>query len=52
MGEMKNAYKVLDGKPERTRSLGRYTCRREALLKWILRKQDMSVWSGFIWLRI
>jgi hypothetical protein len=44
MGEKRNAYRILVGKPEGRRPLGR--------CKWILEKLDDVVWTGFIWLRI
>jgi hypothetical protein len=47
MGEMKNAYNILVGKPEGKRPLG-----RPRILKWILWKQGGAAWIGFIWLRI
>jgi hypothetical protein len=33
MREMKNAYKILDGKPEGKRPLGRPRCRREDTIR-------------------
>jgi hypothetical protein len=50
--EKKNAYKVLVGKSERKRPLGRPRHGWEDDIKWILEKLDGVVWSGFIWLRI
>jgi hypothetical protein len=41
MGDMSNAYRILDGKRE-----GR------VILKWILKKCGVRVWIGFMWLRI
>jgi hypothetical protein len=38
MAERKGAYRVLVGKPERKRSLGRPRHRWEGLLGWILKK--------------
>jgi hypothetical protein len=47
MGEMRNAYNILVGKPEGKRALG--TPRR----KWEYNtRMDVRVWTGFIWLRI
>jgi hypothetical protein len=42
MGEIRNVYKILGGKPEGNRPLGRPRCR------WKCSK----LWTGFIWLRI
>jgi hypothetical protein len=42
MGETRNAYRILVGKPEGKRPLGRSTLERE----------DGMVWTGSIWLRI
>jgi len=44
---MRHAYKILFGKPEGKRLLGRPGCRRQ-ILEWILRKQGGQVWTGFI----
>jgi hypothetical protein len=46
------AYRVLVGKPERKRPLGRLRHRREDIIKWIWEKYDAVDWTGFIWLRI
>jgi hypothetical protein len=46
MGEKRNAYRILVGKPEGKRRLGRPRCR------WVLEKKDGMVWTGLIWLRI
>jgi hypothetical protein len=50
-GEEKNAYRILGGKPERKRPLGRPRCRWEVMFKWILEKQDGVSWTGLIWPR-
>jgi len=39
MGERRGAYRLLVGKPERTRPLGRLRHRREIILKWFFRKR-------------
>jgi hypothetical protein len=48
MGEMRNAYNLLAGKPEDKRPLGRYRRRWEDNIRMDLGK----VSTGFIWLRI
>jgi hypothetical protein len=52
MGEKRNAYWLLVGKPEGKRVLGRSKRRWRIILKWILEEQDGVVRTGFIWLRI
>jgi hypothetical protein len=47
MGEMKNEYKILVGKPEGKRLLGRPR-RRWEILECILGKQGGKVWTGCI----
>jgi hypothetical protein len=42
MGEKRNTYRLLVGKPERKRPLG-----RPIILGWILER-----WTGLVWLRI
>jgi len=55
MGEMRNEYKILVGKPERKKPLGRPRCRWKGNIKMDLRG---IVWEGVnwmhrcIWLRI
>jgi hypothetical protein len=48
MGKKRNAYRILVGKPEGNRQLGR----PRIILKWILDTNDEMVWTGRIWLRI
>jgi hypothetical protein len=50
-GEKTNADKVLVGKGEGKRPLGRPK-KDGRILKWILKKLDGSVWTGFTWLGI
>jgi hypothetical protein len=52
MGEKRNAYSILVGKPEEKRSLGRPRSRWEVNIKLILKKQNTMIWTGLIWLRI
>jgi hypothetical protein len=50
-GEKRNAYRLLVGKPEGKRPLGRP--RREwIILEWILERWDGVMWTGLVWLRI
>jgi len=49
---MRGAYRVLLGKPEGKRALGRYRRRWEDNIKMDLREWDGGPWTGLIWLRI
>jgi hypothetical protein len=49
MGEKRNVYRILVGKPEGKRPLGRQSRRWVDSIKTIL---DGMVWIGLIWLRI
>ena len=51
MGEGKGVYRVLVGKAEGKRPLGTHLDGR-IILRWILRKWDVGVWTGLSWLRI
>jgi hypothetical protein len=44
-------YKVLVGKPEGKRPLGRPRCRWEDGIRMDLREIGLGVWIGFYWLR-
>jgi len=46
------AYMVLVGKPEGKNHLENQTVDGRIILKRIIRKWDLGVWTGFIWLRI
>jgi len=46
----RGVYRVLVGKPEGKRTLGRPIDGR-TLLRWIFRKWDVGVWTGLMWLR-
>jgi hypothetical protein len=52
MGKDRKVYKVLVGKPEGKRPLGRPKRRWEDGIRMDLRKTGCGVWSGFNWLRI
>jgi len=49
VGERKGVHRVLVGKLEGKRPLGRPRCRWEIILRWIFRKWDVSAWTGSIW---
>jgi hypothetical protein len=48
----RHAYKVIEGKFEGQRPLGRPSHEYEDDMKRIINKQVVSVWSGLNWLRI
>jgi hypothetical protein len=50
MGEKRNAYRLLVGKPEGKRSLGRP--RHRIILGWIMERWDRAMWTGLVWLWI
>jgi hypothetical protein len=52
MGEGRNVYRVLVGKPEEKSPLGRLRGRWEDGIKIDLRVIGWGVWSGFTWLRV
>jgi hypothetical protein len=52
MGEGGIVYRVLVGKPEGKRQLGRPRRRRQGGSKIDLREVGWGVWCGFAWLRI
>jgi hypothetical protein len=52
MGEKRGVYKVLVGRPEGKRPLGRSRCRWEGIIKMHLQKVRWGAWTGWIWLRI
>jgi hypothetical protein len=51
MGEMRNTYRLLVGKPEGKRPLGRPR-HRWVILGCILERWDRVMWTGLVWLRI
>ena len=46
MEERRSIYRVLERKREGNRPLGRPRHRWEDILRWILRKWDVEVWTG------
>jgi hypothetical protein len=52
MGEMRNAYSILAGKPEGKRPLGRHKHRWQDNIRMDLKEIGWEVWTGCIWLRI
>ena len=52
MGDRRGAYRVLVGKPEGRRPLGRARSDERIILKWIFETWDGEVWTGSIWLSI
>jgi hypothetical protein len=50
--ETRNAYRILAGKPEGKRPLGRPRCRWVDNIKINLREMGRMVWPGSIWLTI
>jgi len=51
MGESRGVYRVMVGKPEGKRPLGRPRLRWEDNIRWIFRKWDVWAWTGSVWLR-
>jgi hypothetical protein len=52
MGVRRVAYRVLVGKPEGRRTMGRPGRRWEDNIKAVFGKWDVGVWTGLGWLRI
>jgi hypothetical protein len=52
MREGRGVYRVLVGKPEGKRPVGRPRRRWRIILRPIFRKWDVGVWTGLSWLRI
>jgi hypothetical protein len=50
--EMKNLYQILVGIPKGMRPFGNRHKDRKFILKWILKKHSLRVWTGFNYLRI
>jgi hypothetical protein len=51
MWDRRGAHRVLEGKPEESRPLGRPGVDVRIILKWIFKKWDVT-WIGSMWLRI
>jgi hypothetical protein len=51
MGEGRDVYRVLVGKPEGKRQMGIPRCRWENNIKLDLQEVRCGVWTGLIWLR-
>ena len=51
MGGRRGTYRVLVGKPEGKRLLGRPRHRWEDNIRWIFRMWDVGLWTGSSWLR-
>jgi hypothetical protein len=52
MGEGRGAYRILVGRPEGRRPLGRHRRRCEDNIKMDLQEMGWGAWTGLIWLRI
>jgi hypothetical protein len=52
MGEGRGAYRILVGRPEGRRPLGRPRRRCEDKIKMDLQEVGWGAWTGLIWLRI
>jgi hypothetical protein len=52
MGEGRGAYRILVGRPEGRRPLGRPRLRWEDNIKMDLQEVGWGAWTGLIWLRI
>jgi hypothetical protein len=44
MGQMRNKRKILIGKSERKRALGRHRSRLEIIVEWVVEKQFWRIW--------
>jgi hypothetical protein len=52
MRKKRNTYRILVGKPEGKRPLGRPRHRLVGILKWIIERKEGMIWIGFILLKI
>jgi len=51
LGKRRGVYRVLVGKLEGKRPVGRPRRRWGIMIRWISRKWDVGAWTGWIWLR-
>ena len=51
-GETRDAYRVLVGKPEGKKPLGRLRCRQEDNINVDLQKVEWGAWTGLSWFRV
>jgi hypothetical protein len=51
MGEERGVFRILVGKPEEKRPLGRPRCRQEDNINMDLQEVGCRVWTGLSWLR-
>jgi hypothetical protein len=52
IGKKRNAYRLLVGKPEGKRPLGRPRCRWVDNIRMSLRRDRLGWWTGLVWARI
>jgi hypothetical protein len=52
MREKRNSYRLLVGKPEGKRPLGRQDVGGRIVFGWLLERYDRVMWTGLVWLRI
>ena len=52
MGDRRNAYRVLMGRIEGRRLLGRPRLGGRIISEWIFKKWDEGEWTGLVWLRL
>jgi hypothetical protein len=52
MWEKRNTYRLLEGKPDGKRPLGRPRHRWADNIRWILERWNGVMWTGLVWLRI
>ena len=52
MSEESEVYRVLVGKPEGKRTMGRPRRRWRIILGWISSRWDVDIWTGLGWARI
>jgi hypothetical protein len=52
MGEWRDVYRVLVGKPEGKNHLGDPAVDGRIMLRWIFNKWVLGIWTGSNWLRV